>query len=71
MMHDGSGQWDGVGGTLPFVCEWESENDDPDFMVYNGHSYSFFPSDLTWYEAKDYCESLGGHLVTISDENEN
>ena len=26
---------------------------------------------MTWKQAKSYAESLGGHLVTISDETEN
>ena len=39
-------------------------------FVYKGHSYYLFNKDMTWTEAKEYCENLGGHLVTITDENE-
>ena len=39
----------------------------------NNHVYRVFsPAEaMTWQEAKDYCESLGGHLVTITSEEEN
>ena len=33
---------------------------------YNGHSYKLFDTGLTWNDAKAYCETLGGHLVTIT-----
>ena len=33
---------------------------------YNGHSYKLIDMGLTWAAAKTYCESLGGHLVTIT-----
>jgi Leucine-rich repeat (LRR) protein len=32
----------------------------------SGHSYLFVPKDVTWHEAKQLCERLGGHLATIS-----
>lgn len=38
--------------------------------TYNGHSYIVYPESMTWQEAKEYCENLGGHLVTISDADE-
>lgn len=38
--------------------------------AYNGHSYMVYPESMTWQEAKEYCEKLGGHLVTISDADE-
>ncbi|MBO4401808.1 MAG: VWA domain-containing protein [Selenomonadaceae bacterium] len=38
---------------------------------YNGHRYKVFSDvNLTWDEAKAYAESLGGHLVTITDKGE-
>ena len=33
---------------------------------YNGHSYKLIDTGLTWTAAKTYCESRGGHLVTIT-----
>ena len=41
-----------------------------DAVKYNGHSYKIIDKSLTWNAAKAYCESLGGHLVTITDFNE-
>lgn len=41
-----------------------------DALEYDGHRYYLFDEGMTWEEAKSYCESLGGHLVTITDENE-
>lgn len=37
----------------------------------NGHYYKVFDDDLTWDEAKSICESYGGHLVTITSQQEN
>ena len=33
---------------------------------YNGHSYKLFDIDMTWKDAKAYCEGLGGHLAIIN-----
>ena len=41
-----------------------------DASTYNGHSYKVFNSDSTWQAAETYCENQGGHLVTITDKNE-
>lgn len=39
---------------------------------YNGNrnQYYIFENTLTWYNAEAYCESLGGHLVTITSTGE-
>ena len=34
------------------------------------HYYKVFDNGLTWTEAKRYCESIGGHLATITSEVE-
>ena len=64
------------GGTA-FICEWDSES------AYNAylhqkenpsgsHHYEVFFIDVTtWTDAEQYCESLGGHLATITSEEEN
>jgi len=60
----------GHGGTLNnvgFICEWDYTIS-VDF--FNGHTYAIFDKSLTWQEAKEYCESLGGHLVTITSKEE-
>lgn len=41
-----------------------------DAKVYKGNYYQVVDTALTWTQAKDYCESLGGHLATIKDKNE-
>lgn len=39
-------------------------------IVYEGHSYALYDIGSTWFEAKEYCEKMGGHLVTITSEEE-
>lgn len=34
------------------------------------HVYQIFVEDVSWTEAQQRCESMGGHLVTISDVDE-
>ena len=44
------------------ICEWENPVK---------HSrYEVFYDGLTWTEAEAYCESLGGHLATVTSEEE-
>lgn len=38
--------------------------------TYNGHSYKLFDISMNWHDAKEYCESQGGHLVTITSADE-
>lgn len=40
-------------------------------IEYNGHTYEFYNHTYTWYEAYLACEKLGGHLVTITSQEEN
>lgn len=62
-----------------FVCEWDkvlSEQKIQELIInasdeYNGHHYMFFENAATWEEAQDFCESMGGHLATITSEGEN
>ena len=37
---------------------------------YNGHHYLLVYDSLDWDEAKAYCEARGGHLATITSEEE-
>lgn len=37
---------------------------------YNGHTYALIDLSMPWTEAKEYCEKLGGHLATITSEEE-
>lgn len=36
----------------------------------NGHYYKMYEMDYTWTEAKEYCSSQGGHLMTITTSEE-
>ncbi len=38
---------------------------------FNDHRYMIFDNDKTYHEAEAYCESLGGHLATIHNQEEN
>ncbi|MBR5536176.1 MAG: hypothetical protein IKU60_05980 [Clostridia bacterium] len=38
--------------------------------TYNSHTYSMYYGTKTWEEAQAWCESNGGHLVTITSEDE-
>ena len=38
--------------------------------TWNGHKYEIHNENLTWQEAETKCESLGGHLVTITSSKE-
>lgn len=37
---------------------------------YKGHRYTAIDHGLTWEDAKEYCESLGGHLMTVNSKGE-
>ena len=37
---------------------------------FNGHTYAIFDVGMTWREAKTFSESLGGHLATITSQEE-
>ncbi|MDO4300468.1 MAG: lectin-like protein [Clostridia bacterium] len=41
-----------------------------DAQIYNGHSYKVIGSGAYWSDAQNYCESVGGHLVTITSAGE-
>ncbi len=42
-----------------------------DAEYFNGNYYKAFDENLNWIQARDFCEKMGGHLVTISCEEEN
>ncbi len=41
-----------------------------DAVEFNGHYYKLFDLSLTWQEAKEHCENLGGHLATVISQEE-
>lgn len=63
-----------------FICEWEDVYDiiysdvtaDSSKEVYNGSTYQIFRAKdgFSWESEKNYCESMGGHLLTINSEDE-
>ena len=38
---------------------------------HNWHYYKAFEFDLSWKDAKEFCESMGGHLATAENFEEN
>lgn len=40
-------------------------------VLYNNHRYELFEGNITWKQAKDFCEKKGGHLAYIETANEN
>lgn len=41
-----------------------------DTASFGGHSYTRIDESMTWHEAKEYCESKGGYLATITSSGE-
>lgn len=41
-----------------------------DVTYFNGHAYKLYDTSMTWTEAKEQCEALGGHLATITSNDE-
>ena len=66
------------GEQFGFICEWDGNgnvSNEFDYLSsskeYNGHYYYCFELSKTWEDAEFYCEDLGGHLLTITNEDEN
>ncbi len=64
-----------VGDIRSFAETKNLVNDNDDFGYggyFEGHRYEVFSDKVsTWEEAEEYCESLGGHLATITCKEEN
>lgn len=50
--------------------EGDADNHEDVSGNWNGHRYQVFGEALTWEQAKSRCESLGGHLATITSQAE-
>lgn len=65
---------DSIYEDIPDNVETFSENEptsrEASTLTFNSHEYAFYDIGLTWNEAKIYCENLGGHLVTITSQEE-
>ena len=75
LFEDGSwddyyGEADGYTIDPAFICEWGDLSAVIERVLYNGHYYAIFQGPVYWEEAKDACEALGGHLLTINSSAE-
>lgn len=52
------------------TTETEEESEKEISKKFNGHTYKIIEKAMSWKEAKEYCESLGGYLLTITSEEE-
>ena len=57
---------------LNYTAEWQKETElHPEATLeYNGHYYELYDYNVSWTKAKELCEAMGGHLVTITDSAE-
>ena len=82
-MFYGSSKWnDGHFGIVnSFICEWDYEDaklvsdvniedSTSDTYNYNSHRYQVVNRPMSWSEARNYCEQLGGYLATITSSEE-
>ena len=60
-----------------FYIEWDYSEDDSGFdsigntAEYNSHRYAYFEGEsISWSDAREFCRKYGGHLVTITSEEE-
>ena len=40
-------------------------------LTRNNHVYEYYPYEVTWHTAKQFCEERGGHLATVTSDEEN
>lgn len=52
------------------VSMGSASEDSSDILEFDGHSYKFYDDSMSWEDAKAFCEEQGGHLVTITSEEE-
>lgn len=53
---------------IPFAAQAAQIPDEA--VLFQGHRYMRYELAMTWNDARDYCEQLGGHLATITSEEE-
>ncbi len=54
-----------------YICEWGNETSYIQKVKFGGHRYAYSDLQMTWDQAKDYAEKLGGRLAIISSQAEN
>lgn len=62
----------GVTSEMNLNGKYDASNVPSDAVEFNGHHYYLYNLDTvtTWEEAKEYCESQGGYLATITSQEE-
>lgn len=53
-----------------YICEIENDKKASATVNWNDHDYALYEDLLTWDEAQKRCKELGGHLVTITSQEE-
>ncbi|WP_270505601.1 lectin-like protein [Eubacterium limosum] len=53
-----------------YICEIENDKKASATVNWNDHDYELYEDFLTWDEAQKRCKELGGHLVTITSQEE-
>lgn len=53
-----------------FIMEDEVNTNPTITKAYNNNLYQGFSKKISWHSAKAYCESIGGHLATITSQTE-
>lgn len=53
------------------IIYFDKNNFPENTVEFNGHHYYVSDKVLSWNDAKEYCEDMGGHLVTITSKDEN
>jgi uncharacterized repeat protein (TIGR02543 family) len=66
-----NGTWDDVhDSTESVTCGILVEIEPTKTAAYNGSKYQLFEQQMTWKDAQAYCESIGGHLATVTSAGE-
>lgn len=56
--------------TVMPISAFANDDEIQEIISDNGHRYQLFDTSMNWNEAEAYCESLGGHLLTINSDEE-
>lgn len=76
-LNKGTGKWNdnpryaNEFSTMGFICKTKNTLIPQKTIEVNSHQYEFYSSTATWSQAVEICEQKGGHLVTITSEEEN
>ncbi|MBM6977345.1 lectin-like protein [Intestinimonas butyriciproducens] len=76
LQNDGDPSGDCVLENGGYICEWSSEElvsydvDSEGRVIFQGHTYQVIDESLTWEDAVQACTQRGGHLATITSEQE-